>query len=90
MVTPQYRDWVQELKVLDLVDCIKVDRVVGKCCWSRAKIVGKSLNDFSIRFLNEDSNDRVVGWDSAEIMPYQSRTPDYDTLLELKYTNPNI
>ena len=69
------------------MDCIKHDRINCKMAWSRAQVAYRTETDLSIRFLNEKnrSHDRIVAADSAEIMPFKSRTPNYEQLLNLKY-----
>jgi hypothetical protein len=82
----EYVEWIASVNEGDFVDCIKIDRVNCKSCWSRARVMYRTSTDLSIRFLNEKNRalDRIVSADSAEIMPAKSRTPNYDALLNLK------
>lgn len=81
-----YGEWVDGLRDGDYVDCIKMNRVSGRQCWSRGQIMFRSEKDLSIRFLNEMNrgNDRVVSVESGEVMEYKSRSVHYEELMELK------
>ena len=57
-----------ELKENDVVDCIKWERVTGKCCWSRAVVMFVGEKEMSVRICNDNQAlDRVLSLESNEV-----------------------
>ena len=36
LLSQEYMEWVRSLKQNDYVDALRIDRVSGRSCWSRA------------------------------------------------------
>lgn len=89
-LNPRYKEFLESLKAGDFIDVLRLDRGTGRSCWSRAQITQVANDHFIIRYLNELPTETSVPFRSGFVMPFESRSHNYEALLKLMPGDPLI
>ena len=51
--TQEHLEWIETLKVGDLIDCVKIENNYKKMCWSYAQVVDVTTRIIKVSFVSE-------------------------------------
>ncbi|KAL4448730.1 hypothetical protein ABPG74_012819 [Tetrahymena malaccensis] len=78
------RQWEQNLKIGDIIDCIKFECYQKRQSWSRAVIERIDDTSVSVRYLNDQVDDRIFTKSSYQIASLGSKSLDFEWREQLK------
>ncbi|EAS02785.2 ubiquitin carboxy-terminal hydrolase (macronuclear) [Tetrahymena thermophila SB210] len=78
------RQWEQNLKIGDIIDCIKFECYQKRQSWSRALIERIDDTSVSVKYLNDQVDDRIFTKSSYQIAPLGTKSLDFEWREQLK------
>ncbi|KAL4498387.1 hypothetical protein ABPG72_013193 [Tetrahymena utriculariae] len=78
------RQWEQNLKIGDTIDCIKFECYQKRQSWSRAVIERIDDTSVSVKYLNDQVDDRIFTKSSYQIASLGSKSLDFEWREQLK------